>query len=411
MFINYWFILFIAVFFPIFWFFTNPTFRKTWLLLACMVFHYKFAGPAGVIPIIIIGVLTYFAGIAKSNFFRTLVICLCVLELIFYKYSIFLISQIGGLYDPALAASIIESAKQYAWFPNAPPLAISFFVFEFVHYLVDIQRGKPAIYSVIDFILFSIFWPSVVSGPVKRFEQFLPAVKAGCQKITSTDIQIGLMRITTGLIKKLIIAENLTRYIDFWQPQFAGMALWHRWVLVGVISLRILFDFSGYSDMAIGFARMMGIQLPENFRWPYLATNLQAFWQRWHISLSTWIRDYIYIPLGGSKHGKIRKVTNGVFAFAVCGLWHGAALNFIFWGIYHGIGLIIFAASKTLLLENKLALTIKSFAENNRLLTHGQYLISSLGWATTFFYVSIGWLYFFYPMSEANSMLMLLLKK
>jgi alginate O-acetyltransferase complex protein AlgI len=392
MFINYWFVLFACIFFPVFWFVRVPYIRKMWLLLACMIFHYRFAGPAGIIPIIVMGVLTYFAGISNNKTFRIVTIILCVMELAFYKYSIFFVTQFLSLFDTSYTQHLLTAAKQNV-LPAVPPLAISFFVFEFVHYLVDLHRGKQPIRSVTDFTLFSIFWPSVVSGPVKRFEQFLPAVVVGCQKINTLDIQVGMMRIASGLFKKIVIADNLTRYIDFWQPQFATMTLSHRWVLVLVISLRILFDFSGYSDMAIGFARMMGIKLPENFNWPYLATNLQSFWQRWHISLSTWIRDYIYIPLGGNQHGHVRKVSNGVIAFAICGLWHGAAWNFIFWGIYHGLGLVMFT-------------NIKSFFSTHRWVSQMQIVLIPLGWASTFLFVSIGWLYFFYPVSEANAMIL-----
>jgi alginate O-acetyltransferase complex protein AlgI len=408
MFINYWFIIFACIFFPVFWLCPIYSIRKVWLLLACMIFHYRFAGPAGVIPIIILGTLTYFAGML-NNKVRSIIIILCVLELLFYKYSTFLLSQLLGFFNPNFSQTVLVAAKQKI-LPNVPPLAISFFVFEFIHYLVDVQKGKVPIRSPLSFALFSIFWPSVVAGPVKRFEQFLPALSTGCKKISPIDIQIGLMRVIVGLIKKLVIAENLTRYIDFWQPQFTTMNIEHRWFLVVAISLRILFDFSGYSDMAIGFARMMGIKLPENFHWPYLSTSLQGFWQRWHISLSTWIRDYIYIPLGGNQYGKMRRFSNGITAFAICGLWHGAAWNFIFWGLYHGIGLTLFSYGKKFFLENKLILSVKPFLKSNKILAKSHYIVLSSGWLCTFVFVSIGWLFFFYPISDAISMLVLLVK-
>lgn len=397
MFITYWFIIFAAIFFPVFWLVKIPAFRKFWLLIACVLFHYRFAGPAGVIPIVVLGVFTYFAGLSPIKMMRVFVIILCVLALAFYKYTIFLIVQVFGIFNASLAEALLASAKQ-GLLPEAPPLAISFFVFEFVHYLVDIQRGKRPIRSVTDFTLFSIFWPSVVSGPVKRFEQFLPALAAGCRNVNSLDIQIGLMRITMGLVKKLVIADNLTGYISFWQPQFATLSLTNRWLLVVAISLRILFDFSGYSDIAIGFARLMGIRLPENFRWPYLATSLQDFWQRWHISLSTWIRDYIYIPLGGNKHGNLRKFSNGLIAFTICGLWHGPAYNFMFWGLYHGMGLVCFAKVKEL--------NLKAYM-NEKL---ANFLVIVSGWFFTYLFVCIGWLYFFYPVKEATQMLIQLFK-
>lgn len=396
MFINYWFVVFIAIFFPIFWLCALPAFRKLWLLLACVIFHYQFAGPAGVIPVFFLGVMTYVAGISNIKFLRISVIIIAVFALLFYKYTTFLITQVIGVFNENMAQSILASVKQ-GLLPDAPPLAISFFVFEFVHYLVDVHRGRPPIHSVTDFTLFSIFWPSVVAGPVKRFEQFIPAIASGCRRVSLLDIQIGTMRIAQGFIKKLIIADNLTGYINYWQPQFASLPLVKRWFLVLAISLRILFDFSGYSDIAIGFARLMGIKLPENFNWPYLATNLQEFWRRWHISLSTWIRDYVYIPMGGNQKGVMRKITNGLIAFGICGLWHGAAWNFIFWGLYHGAGLVIFTK-------------MHSIFTQNRFLIKNAIFMSPINWLVTFIYVSIGWLYFFYPVKEASSMVLKLIQ-
>lgn len=393
MFINYWFIAFAGIFFPVFWFCNSPLFRKIWLLAACILFHYQFAGPAGVIPIVILGVLTYFAGLANHKPLRIIIIVLCVLELAFYKYSTFFLSQFLSLFSTELAAKALTAS----FLPQVPPLAISFFVFEFVHYLMDVNNGKQPIRSPTDFTLFSIFWPSVVSGPVKRFEQFLPAVASGCRNVTWIDVQAGTIRIAIGLIKKVLIADNLSAYIAYWHPYFADLPLSQRWMIFAAISLRILFDFSGYSDMAIGFARLMGIKLPENFRWPYLATNLQQFWQRWHISLSTWIRDYIYIPLGGNRHGNVRKLTNGIIAFAICGLWHGAAWNFVFWGVYHGMGLVIHSQFTT-------------FCEKYVYLAQTTFLKTTLSWLTTLIFVSIGWLYFFYPVNQATSMLIHLVK-
>jgi alginate O-acetyltransferase complex protein AlgI len=397
MFVCFWFVAFISIFFPVYWLCPIPYIRKMWLLIACVIFHYRFAGPAGVLPIIILGTLTYLAGISNNKRFRTLIIILCVLELIFYKYSAFFILQILGFISSSFAQTVLDIAKNHV-LPQAPPLAISFFVFEFVHYLVDLQRGKKPIRSITDFTLFSIFWPSVVSGPIKRFEQFLPSIVSGCQKVNSLDIQIGIMRIVTGLIKKLVIADNLNGFISYYQPNFSVLPYDLRWYVFVAISLRILFDFSGYSDIAIGFARLMGIRLPENFNWPYLATSLQDFWRRWHISLSSWIRDYVYIPLGGNQYGIIRKISNGIIAFAVCGLWHGAAWNFIFWGVYHGIGLVIFT-------------NIKTIFGGYRIVTKARLFILPISWFVTLTFVSVGWLYFFYPVHDATSMLHSLIKR
>jgi len=396
MFMSYWFVIFACIFFLVYWLCPIPQVRKRWLLLGCLVFYYQFAGPAGALPIVFLGVATYFAGILNNKTFRLIVIVLCVLELAFFKYSIFFISQVFGFFDANFAKKLLEFTKADL-LPAAPPLAISFFVFEFVHYLTELHRGKQPIRNVADFTLFSMFWPSVLSGPIKRFEQFLPSIATGCQNVSSVDIQMGVMRIVTGLVKKLVIADNLTAFISYYQPNFATLPQGLRWQVFIAITLRILFDFSGYSDIAIGFARLMGIKLPENFNWPYFATSVQDFWRRWHISLSTWIRDYIYIPLGGSQRGAVRKVSNGVIAFAICGLWHGAAWNFIFWGLYHGVGLVV-------------SNNIKSFFEKFYIFEKARILLLPLAWFATLVFVSVGWLYFFYPVKEASLMLYYLFK-
>ena len=154
-------------------------------------------------------------------------------------------------------------------------------------------------------------------------------------------------------------------------------------------------DFSGYSDIAIGFGRMLGVRLPENFNWPYLARNLQEFWQRWHISLSLWIRDYIYIPLGGNRHGISRQLLNGLIAFGLCGLWHGAAWNFVLWGIYHGVGLSVCA-------------TFRKIPYLGRGLAQIFDKEPATAFVLTQLYTWIGWLFFFYPAAEAWRMVQLL---
>jgi alginate O-acetyltransferase complex protein AlgI len=196
---------------------------------------------------------------------------------------------------------------------------------------------------------------------------------------------------------KKCVADNLTAWLNHSGPNFGELDILWRWFFVACLAFRILLDFSGYSDMAIGFARMHGIVLPENFRWPYLARDLASFWQRWHISLSTWIRDYVYIPLGGGRRGPVRKAVNGLAAFALCGLWHGAGWNFLVWGLYHGIGLAVCSSYRNLPggAGRGLAARFERYPH--------------LAWALTLFYVAIGWLFFFYPLGQALHMLELLL--
>lgn len=391
LFLTYWFVLFAAVFFVLYWCIPNVTARVVLLLVACLVFHTHFAGPAGVLPVALLGLVTYFAARSQSRKACLAGIVLCVGALVFYKYSAFVLTAALSPFSENLAASASGWVQQYL-LPAAPPLAISFFVFEFVHYLYDVRKGTAPLKSPVEFGVFSVFWPSIVAGPIKRYEQFVPAMYEGARTVSQHDVAVGLIRVTIGLLKKYA-ADNLTAYIAYEVPRWDHLPLGVRWWIFIAIGLRILLDFSGYSDMAIGFARMMGIVLPENFRWPYLAGNINEFWRRWHISLSTWIRDYVYIPIGGNRFGVARRIFNGLVAFALCGLWHGAAWNFVLWGLYHGVGLAISGNYRTFLgwPGRRLAFWLS----RNRV----------VAWLLTMLFVHVGWLLFFYPVPQALKML------
>jgi alginate O-acetyltransferase complex protein AlgI len=262
--------------------------------------------------------------------------------------------------------------------------------------LFEVHRGGPPITKISQFAQFTFYFPSLVAGPIKRYQQFLPAMEEGLSRVSVRDAAEGLLQVSVGFFKKAVIADNLTAYIDFHSPQFDHMGLNLRWIFLVAIAMRIYMDFSGYSDMAIGFSRMMGIALPQNFNWPYLATSIQDFWQRWHISLSTWIRDYVYIPLGGNRLGHARRIFNGLFAFALCGLWHGAAWNFILWGLWHGLGLAICSSYRKTL--GPVGKAIGALFDRAPIVS----------WALTMVFVGIGWLLFFYPAKDAMRMTMLL---
>lgn len=389
-FTTYWFLVFAAFVVAVFWILPRPGWRLGWLAVACVVFHTHFAGPAGVLPIVGLMVVTYGMGLSRRPWACAAGMVFCVLALCFYKYLLFLIGAVATPLNPAWGELLTHNTRGFL--PDAPPLAVSFFVFEFVHYLVEVRRGGEPIRSPLQFLLFSIFFPSLVAGPIKRYAQFLPSLEAAARAPASSgDFAEGLRRIGMGFFKKVIIADNLTLYIDAVQPHFAGSGLVERWMVLTAIALRILFDFSGYSDIAIGCARLLGVRLPENFNWPYAARNLQDFWQRWHISLSSWIRDYIYIPLGGGRHGTPRRVFNGFVAFALCGLWHGPAWHFVIWGVYHGAGLAACATYERVPVAGP-ALA-KIFRKE-----------PMAAWGLTQLYVWLGWLIFFYPLAEAMRM-------
>lgn len=389
-FTTYWFLLFAVLAVAGFRLIPRASRRLWWLAGACVVFHAHFAGPAGVLPIVVLMALTYWAGRSRRPGACAAVMVVCVAALCFYKYALFLIGSLVAPWSPGLAHLLAENTR--ALMPGAPPLAVSFFVFEFVHYLYEVRRGGEPIRSPLKFVLFAIFFPSLVAGPIKRYTQFLPALEQAAREPASAeDLAAGFQRMMLGFFKKIFIADLLTAYIDAQQPQFALEGLFERWLLVAALAVRILADFSGYSDIAIGCARLLGIRLPENFNWPYVARNLQDFWQRWHISLSSWIRDYVYIPLGGSRHGPVRRVANGLVAFALCGLWHGPAWHFVAWGIFHGVGLAVCA-------------TYERVPGLGRALAGIFGKEPLAGWLLTQLYVWLGWLLFFYPVPEAWQM-------
>lgn len=392
-FTTYWFLIFAGIVVPAYWLIPRAPARLWFIAGACALFHAHFAGPAGVIPIVVLMAATFAAGRSRRAGWCLAAVVLCVLTLCFYKYALFLIGAAVQPWHAGLAARL--STQTHALLPGAPPLGISFFVFEFVHYLLEVRRGGEPIRSPLRFVLFAIFFPSLVAGPIKRYPQFLASLDTGAQRFDLGGIADGLRRIALGYAKKVLIADNLTFFIEQQQPHFAALDLPGRWLLFAGIALRILLDFSGYSDIAIGFARLVGVQLPENFNWPYLARNLQDFWQRWHISLSSWIRDYIYIPLGGGRHGGLRRVLNGLLAFALCGLWHGAAWNFVIWGLYHGAGLALCTTYRQLpALGPALGRVFDKEPFAALVLTQ--------------LFAWLGWLLFFYPVPEAWRMARLL---
>ena len=221
------------------------------------------------------------------------------------------------------------------------PLGISFFTFEFVHYAVDRYKGRTEEGSVTEYMAFILFFPTMVAGPIKRYQDFLPKLRAISREWV-IDWQRGGTRILTGLAKKFAVADVLTAYTNHLNASDIGRA-WRPILLVWLFAygIKIYADFSAYSDIAIGSARLFGIRVPENFDWPYLRANITDFWRHWHMSLTSWLIDYIYIPLGGSRRASGRVYANILVTFLVSGIWHGAGVNFIVWGLLHGVMLAI----------------------------------------------------------------------
>lgn len=387
-FTTYWFLLSVILFLIGYYLLRSAKARSVLLLAFCLLFHAHFAGASGMAPIMVLCVATYLIGRTGNRALCSIGILICVAALCFYKYSRFVARDVLGFWDSHVAFSLDSVLDMIL--PATPPLAISFFTFEFVHYLFEVRRGGAPIKNPMDFAQFAIFFPSLVSGPIKRYNQFLPSLRNSISRAIPQNIMAGLLQVAFGFFQKVVLADNLANCIDSHGGSFDSLRLLERWIFLVMLALRIFFDFNGYSDIAIGLARMMGIRLPRNFNWPYAAKSIREFWQRWHISLSSWIRDYIYIPLGGSKHGPVRKALSALLAFALCGLWHGAAWNFVLWGLYHGFGLVLCNSYRS----------IPGVRHVSLLFDRSGFL----AWLCTFLFVSFGWLLFFYPAPQALKM-------
>lgn len=220
------------------------------------------------------------------------------------------------------------------------PLGISFFTFHAISYVVDVyKRNADAQKSIPTFALYILLFPQLIAGPIIRFRDI--AAQLVARDTRRADFAYGVRRFTLGLGKKVLIANTLGASADaiFALPA-AELTAPLAWLGLVCYTLQIYFDFSGYSDMAIGLMRMFGFRILENFNYPYVSRSIREFWRRWHISLSNWFRDYLYIPLGGNRHGASRAYLNLIIVFVLCGLWHGASWPFVLWGIWHGVFLV-----------------------------------------------------------------------
>ncbi len=249
--------------------------------------------------------------------------------LCFFKYA----GVIARLVD-VLAGSTLIPVPQLTL-----PLGISFWVFRAISYVTDVYRGvHPPAHNPLDFLCYMALFPIFVSGPIVRWADVSDSFRD--RPFSAQLAASGFRRVLAGLAKKILLANQLAPFADaVWGLADAGHAMSPEMAALGVAaySLQLYFDFSGYSDMAIGIGRLLGFNFRENFLWPYSSASIREFWRRWHISLSVWFRDYLYIPLGGSKCGKFRTCLNGLVVFTLCGMWHGAGSMFALWGLWHGL--------------------------------------------------------------------------
>lgn len=332
---------FIFVFFPLFlsaFFFANKHHKDYVLLVGSLAFYF-WGEPIFCLLALISASLDHFLckkiynaiNKPQAKHYMLAGIALNLSILIYFKYFNFFIGSIYQLFrnDNYIPMNIIL------------PIGVSFIVFEKITYLIDVYRGvgKPA-ESLSRYLNYVFLFPKLLAGPIIKYNEIeQQLIKRSYSFETTLE---GFKRFTRGILKKVFVADTCAEIVNqiFALPN-SELSFTYAWIGIIGFTLQIYFDFSGYSDMALGIANMLGFQLKENFNMPYIATSFTDFWRRWHISLSTWIRDYLYLPLGGNKAGKLRTYANLWICFLLSGLWHGANWTFVIWGAYNGLFLIL----------------------------------------------------------------------
>ncbi|MCX7862356.1 MAG: MBOAT family protein [Bacteroidales bacterium] len=329
--------------------------RNTYLFIVSLFFYYKSGGYFFSL-LIFSTIVDYTAGKliyysqkkSVKKLWLTLSVVVNLLVLGYFKYTYFIIDVINQLFHTNFEVTNLLAAVTNQWFGTSfdiseiiLPVGISFYTFQTMSYTIDVYRNKiKPVNNIVDFAFYVSFFPQLVAGPIVRASEFIPQLFIKYH-LTKQEFSHALFLILNGLIKKMVISDYLSiNFVDriFENPSaYSGIEN-----LLGVYgyAIQIYCDFSGYTDIATGVALLFGFRLPINFNSPYKATNITDFWRRWHISLSTWLRDYLYIPLGGNRKGKLRQYLNLMITMLLGGLWHGANIKFIIWGGIHGIALM-----------------------------------------------------------------------
>ncbi len=351
-------------------------------LLAASYAFYAVWGPWYALLLLGATALAYLLGLglarwpARGGALLALGVALALATLGWFKYAGFLATQAWHL-GRLLGWEACQPALDVVL-----PVGISFYLFQLISYLVDVRRGREAERDPLRFALYVAFFPHLMAGPIVRADELLPQLHAP-PAFDGERFQRGALRLLTGLVKKAVIADGLAAFVD---PVFrapAGASCLELWVAVAGYAAQIYCDFSGYTDIALGAGQLLGFELPENFRFPYRARSPSDFWRRWHLTLSRFLRDYLYIPLGGNRAGPLRTQANLMLTMLLGGLWHGAAWRFVLWGGLHGALLVLERAWRAL------------FPAGSRLDGwRGRAWYRALAWALTLVAVSLGWVLF-----------------
>lgn len=327
---------FIFVFLPILLlvYCISPYKYKNIILLTFSIIFYTLGEPRYILLIIISMIINYILSILiynnkenkdKKNLLLFTTILLNISVMIFFKYYSFIIDNVNIIFNSNL--KVIEIPL---------PLGISFYTFQLISYIVDVYKGKLIPQkNLVKFSLYLLMFPQLVAGPIVKYSDIEKQIDY--RKINIMKFGQGVERFIIGLAKKVILANNLGLIWDEIKlVNIESLSLFSAWIGIISFTLQIYFDFSGYSDMAIGLGKMFGFDFLENFNYPYISKSITEFWRRWHISLGSWFKEYLYIPLGGNKRGKLIQFRNIIIVWLTTGLWHGASWNFIIWGLYFG---------------------------------------------------------------------------
>lgn len=313
-------------------------FKNTVLFLTGLLF-YAWGEPVYVLIMLLSTAIDYCAGrlmdrfdsnknIRKATLLVSVVMNLSLLGI--FKYGSFFIGSVNGIFGSAIPD------------PGLPlPIGISFFTFQSMSYTIDLYRRNIKVQkNFIDFAAFVTMFPQIVAGPIVRYEDV--SAQLACRRIDLSSMSDGITRFVCGMCKKVLIANSIgALWTDVKAQDYASMPAATAWFGIAAFTLQIYFDFSGYSDMAIGLGKMLGFDFPENFRYPYNSKSIAEFWRRWHITLGDWFKSYVYFPLGGSRGSTAATIRNTLIVWLLTGLWHGASWNFILWGLYYGVLIIL----------------------------------------------------------------------
>jgi len=370
--------VFFALFFIVFALIPSQ-YRKIWLLVASCYF-YMVAIPQYVLILFALIAIDFVAAIwierAEGQRRHIYLVCSIVANLsalVVFKYFNFFVGNVEAI---LASVGLTPSLPHWQW---ALPIGLSFHTFQSLSYTIEVYyRRQTAERSLLNYALYVMFWPQLVAGPIERPQNLLPQLR-GTLRVGWGRLSEAVPLLVFGYAKKMLVADRLSHIAN---PIFADPSVHSTstlWLGVYAFALQIFCDFSGYTDIARGCAKLMGIDLMENFNRPYLALSITDFWRRWHISLSTWFRDYVYLPLGGSRVGSGRVVFNLVLVFLVSGLWHGASWNFVLWGAWHGMCLVV----------------ERHFGWGTS--TAKSQMVGLMRWALTFHLVCLGWVLFRAP--------------